>query len=71
MIDITLTVFLACATLAEGQKDTHILPNRSTVVHLFEWKWKDIAKECEDFLSRKGYGAVQVIFFDRYYFFSK
>lgn len=63
MIGITLTILLAYAALAEAQKETHIRPNRSTIVHLFEWKWKDIAKECESFLSPKGYGAVQVIFF--------
>lgn len=31
-----------------------------TVVHLFEWSWNDIAKECEDFLGPQGYSAVQV-----------
>lgn len=30
------------------------------MVHLFEWKWTDIAKECENFLQYYGYGAVQV-----------
>jgi hypothetical protein len=29
------------------------------VVHLFEWKWMDIAKECT-YLAQKGYWAVQV-----------
>jgi len=29
------------------------------VVHLFEWSWKDIAKECEN-LSKWGYWGVQV-----------
>jgi len=29
-------------------------------VQLFLWKWDDIAKECEDFLSPKGYKAVQI-----------
>lgn len=28
-------------------------------VHLFEWSWADIAKECP-FLDEKGYAAVQV-----------
>jgi len=28
-------------------------------VHLFEWRWPDIAKECEDFLGPNGYTAVQ------------
>jgi len=27
---------------------------------LFEWKWTEIAKECERFLGPNGYGAVQV-----------
>jgi len=29
-------------------------------VHLFEWKWTDVARECETFLGPKGYTAVQV-----------
>ncbi|XP_055858833.1 alpha-amylase A-like isoform X2 [Episyrphus balteatus] len=30
------------------------------MVHLFEWKWDDIANECEQFLAPKGYAGVQV-----------
>lgn len=30
------------------------------MVHLFEWKWSDIARECEDFLAPNGYAGVQV-----------
>ncbi len=33
---------------------------RTAFVHLFEWKWTDVAKECEDFLGPKGFAAVQV-----------
>ncbi|MCU0569829.1 MAG: alpha-amylase family protein [Oculatellaceae cyanobacterium Prado106] len=29
-------------------------------VHLFEWKWTDVALECENFLGQQGYGAVQI-----------
>lgn len=29
-------------------------------VQLFEWRWVDIAQECEDFLGPNGYAAVQV-----------
>lgn len=32
----------------------------TTFVHLFEWRWTDIATECEQFLGPKGYAAVQV-----------
>ncbi|GMT10512.1 hypothetical protein PFISCL1PPCAC_1809 [Pristionchus fissidentatus] len=39
---------------------SNTLFNRQTMVHLFEWKWDDVAKECEDFLQYNGYGAVQV-----------
>ncbi len=33
---------------------------RTVMVHLFEWKWTDIAQECETFLGPKGFAAVQV-----------
>ena len=33
---------------------------RTAFVHLFEWTWNDIARECETFLGPKGYAAVQV-----------
>jgi alpha-amylase len=29
-------------------------------VHLFEWRWADIARECETFLRPVGYAAVQI-----------
>lgn len=40
---------------------TAALPAPRTVfVHLFEWKWTDVAKECETFLGPKGFAAVQI-----------
>ncbi|XP_075237093.1 alpha-amylase 1-like [Lycorma delicatula] len=41
-------------------KDPHFVSGKGGIVHLFEWKFDDIAKECEDFLSKYGYGGVQV-----------
>ncbi|GMT06711.1 hypothetical protein PENTCL1PPCAC_28885 [Pristionchus entomophagus] len=41
-------------------KSSNTLFDRQTMVHLFEWKWEDVAKECENFLQFNGYGAVQV-----------
>lgn len=38
----------------------HFVKGHGGIVQLFEWKWKDIARECEDFLSKKSYGGVQV-----------
>eukprot|EP00928_Gymnodinium_smaydae_P042244 TRINITY_DN2846_c0_g1_i1.p1 TRINITY_DN2846_c0_g1~~TRINITY_DN2846_c0_g1_i1.p1 ORF type:complete len:1089 (-),score=180.98 TRINITY_DN2846_c0_g1_i1:31-3297(-) len=29
-------------------------------VHLFEWRWDDIAKECEEYLGPAGFNVVQV-----------
>ncbi|XP_057664203.1 alpha-amylase-like [Diorhabda carinulata] len=44
---------------ALGQFDPHFTGNKNVIVNLFEWKWSDIAKECENFLQYNGYGAVQ------------
>ena len=30
------------------------------IVHLFNWKWSNIADECERWLGPKGFCAVQV-----------
>lgn len=40
-----------------------MLPNDTAsgvFVHLFEWRWADVARECETFLGPKGFTAVQV-----------
>ncbi|HSC87710.1 MAG TPA: alpha-amylase family protein [Polyangiaceae bacterium] len=29
-------------------------------VHLFEWRWPDVARECEEFLGPHGFAAVQI-----------
>ncbi|KAH9519299.1 Alpha-amylase A type-1/2 [Bulinus truncatus] len=33
---------------------------KQVIVHLFEWKWTDIAKECERYLGPKGFCGVQL-----------
>ncbi|MBD2314652.1 alpha amylase C-terminal domain-containing protein [Desertifilum sp. FACHB-1129] len=47
-----------------GEKAAQIAQNpaspRTVSVHLFEWKWTDIAQECETFLGPKGYAGIQV-----------
>ncbi|XP_004924134.1 alpha-amylase 4N [Bombyx mori] len=59
-----LRLLLVCLilgfVLCNHHKRTNQDLNRSTIVHLFEWKWKDIADECERFLAPKGFGGVQV-----------
>lgn len=39
---------------------TPTAPPRTVFVHLFEWKWDDVSRECETFLGPKGFAAVQV-----------
>lgn len=57
---LTLLIILISHGLVQSQHDPHFYPNRTTIVHLFEWKFDDIARECENFLGPNGYGAVQV-----------
>ncbi|XP_062536174.1 alpha-amylase 2-like [Armigeres subalbatus] len=51
---------LGFMTLVRAQFDPNQWINRSGIVHLFEWKWTDIADECERFLAPKGYAGVQI-----------
>uniref|UniRef100_A0A2M3ZYS0 Alpha-amylase n=1 Tax=Anopheles triannulatus TaxID=58253 RepID=A0A2M3ZYS0_9DIPT len=41
-------------------RNPHFYPGRNVIVHLFEWKFNDIAEECEQVLGPAGYGGVQV-----------
>lgn len=59
----SIVVFLllnALITLAAAFKNPSYVANHSVMVHLFEWKWNDIADECERFLAPNGYAGVQV-----------
>ncbi|XP_014085655.2 alpha-amylase-related protein [Bactrocera oleae] len=44
----------------QDHTQTYFLPNRTGIVQLFEWKFADIATECEQFLGPHGYAGVQV-----------
>lgn len=60
---VTLLLPILAALLVSAihaTKDPNSTPNRHTAVHLFEWKWADIAAECERFLGPFGYSGVQV-----------
>ncbi|XP_014855795.1 PREDICTED: pancreatic alpha-amylase-like [Poecilia mexicana] len=54
---IILTVLFG---LCLAQHNPHFKDGRTTIVHLFEWRWVDIADECERFLGPKGFGGVQI-----------
>ncbi|XP_060660223.1 alpha-amylase A [Drosophila nasuta] len=53
-------ICIAFLALANAQFATNYASGRNGMVHLFEWKWDDIAAECENFLGPYGYAGVQV-----------
>ncbi|XP_055894216.1 uncharacterized protein LOC106071375 [Biomphalaria glabrata] len=57
MLGVFISILLVGGALSDFT-DLHCVGNTSIVVHLFEWKWTDIEKECE-FLAQAGYCAVQ------------
>lgn len=48
--------------LTNGQHDPNFKDNRSVFVQLFEWKFSDVANECESFLGKNNFGGVQVLY---------
>src|SRR5215217_5378630 len=54
----------ATPTSAPGTPSVAVAPPaagpRTVFVHLFEWKWTDIAQECERFLGPKGFAGIQI-----------
>jgi alpha-amylase len=62
MISLTkifLLVFLKNGLISSQKSQTN--PTTQTVIlHLFEWKWNDIAEECERFLGPNGFLGVQI-----------
>ncbi|HEY2804481.1 MAG TPA: alpha-amylase family protein [Gemmatimonadales bacterium] len=46
--------------LAETYRASGHMAAGDVFVHLFDWKWKDIANECEQVLGPAGFKAVQV-----------
>ncbi|XP_064626202.1 alpha-amylase-like [Lineus longissimus] len=43
-----------------AQKNPNCANGRGVIVHLFEWKWTDVALECERFLGPRGFCGLQV-----------
>nr|XP_014101169.2 alpha-amylase-related protein [Bactrocera oleae] len=56
---ISVSLLILIATV-EAQHEPHWWAERSAIVQLFEWKWTDIARECERFLAPRGFAGVQV-----------
>jgi alpha-amylase len=55
-----LLLFSFVIAFANAQFNPNFAGGRSGIVHLFEWKYDDIAAECERFLGPKGFGGVQI-----------
>lgn len=55
-----LFVLIALFGLGFAQHNPNTRDGRTAIVHLFEWRWADIAAECERFLGPKGFAGVQV-----------
>uniref|UniRef100_A0AAV2JSI7 Alpha-amylase n=1 Tax=Knipowitschia caucasica TaxID=637954 RepID=A0AAV2JSI7_KNICA len=53
-------IFVALFGLSVAQHNPHLKHGRTSIVHLFEWRWADIAEECERFLGPNGFGGVQI-----------
>ncbi|XP_014794989.1 PREDICTED: pancreatic alpha-amylase-like isoform X2 [Calidris pugnax] len=55
---------ICCLLLVVGvcwaQYNPNIQAGRTSIVHLFEWRWVDIALECERYLAPNGFGGVQI-----------
>jgi len=60
MMQWLLAVILTISSVYT-QHNPHFWGNRDAIVHLFEWKWDDVAAECERFLAPNGFAGVQVI----------
>lgn len=46
--------------LTQDYRSTGRAASGDVLVHLFEWRWSDIARECEAWLGPKGFKAVQI-----------
>uniref|UniRef100_A0A1I8F6R2 alpha-amylase n=1 Tax=Macrostomum lignano TaxID=282301 RepID=A0A1I8F6R2_9PLAT len=59
-MQITITFGVLVSQLSTGYKNPQCRPGRQVIVHLFEWRWDDIALECKRFLGPRNYCGVQV-----------
>ncbi|KAG9343614.1 hypothetical protein JZ751_013784, partial [Albula glossodonta] len=53
-------IFALVLGVSLAQYDPHTKFGRTSIVHLFEWRWADIAEECERYLAPNGFGGVQI-----------
>ncbi|KAG8555992.1 hypothetical protein GDO81_017894 [Engystomops pustulosus] len=53
-------LLLLVSGLCYAQYNPNFRSGRTTMVHLFEWRWADIAAECERYLGPNGFAGVQI-----------
>lgn len=56
---LILTAIILSVSDILGQKVPNFQDGHNTIIQMFEWKWSDIADECEQFLGPNGFGGVQ------------
>ncbi|XP_016370891.1 alpha-amylase 1-like [Sinocyclocheilus rhinocerous] len=54
-----LLILAALLGLSLAQFNPNTRDGKTAIVHLFEWRWADIAAECERYLGPNGFGGVQ------------
>uniref|UniRef100_A0A1L8DQX1 Alpha-amylase n=1 Tax=Nyssomyia neivai TaxID=330878 RepID=A0A1L8DQX1_9DIPT len=57
---VGVALVLGLCALSSGQHWPNFWGGRTGIVHLFEWKFSDVADECERFLAPKGFAGVQL-----------
>lgn len=55
-----MKIFLAFLSFLSLASQINAYSNYGASVQLFEWSWDDVANECEQYLSKKGFKGVQV-----------
>jgi alpha-amylase len=62
MGSVLLLVLLAVVgpLATADNKDPNFASGRTTILEMFEWRWDDLAEECENFLGPYGVGGIQV-----------
>lgn len=55
-----ITIWLMLCWFLSVMSESTVNLNKGVIVHLFEWKFADIAVECEEFLSPHGFAGIQV-----------
>jgi alpha-amylase len=60
VVVLTALLSLVLAACMQSPVPQEVSEPRVAFVHLFEWTWPAVARECEAFLGPAGYSAVQV-----------